>query len=77
MRPEFDNRYNELREVAPDLFEEFQDFEIDRLIQVMQEPVRAVDQCITKSRLKTLCIQLLAKNLALQAKLNKQIDAHA
>lgn len=71
MRSEINNGYEDLRQTC-DLFENLEDFEIDQLVQAMKEPIRTIDQCITKSRLRTLCIQLAAKNMALSRSLEKE-----
>lgn len=51
------------------LYRELKEFDVDELVELMKEPVRAVGECITKGQLKTLCVQLLAQNLTLQKKL--------
>lgn len=51
------------------VYRELDEFDVDQLVELMKQPVRAVGECITKSQLQTLCVQLLAQNLTLQKKL--------
>lgn len=49
-----------------DIFNKFDEFDLRDLCNLMQEPVKNVNACISKGQLKTLCKQLLAENLALR-----------
>lgn len=61
---------DELREAFPAV-QDYQDFEIEQLVEIMRVPVRSVGSCISKEQLKTLCIQLLTQNLTLQAEVKR------
>lgn len=50
-------------------FDKFERFELEVMVELMREPIRSIDQCISKGKLKTLCRQLLARNIALQARI--------
>lgn len=54
------------------------EFDLDQLVELMRQPVRAVHTCISKGQAQTLCKQLLAQNLCLQMErqtLQKEVAA--
>ncbi len=55
------------------LYRDLDTFQVDELVELMKEPVRAIQTCISKGQLQTLCKQLLAQNLVLQQKLQRTI----
>jgi hypothetical protein len=61
---------DKLREVFPAVVD-YSDFDIEQLVEIMSKPVKSVGSCISKGQLQTLCVQLLAQNITLQAELNK------
>lgn len=61
---------DKLREVFPAVVE-YSDFDIEQLVEIMSKPVKSVGSCISKGQLQSLCVQLLAQNITLQAELNK------
>lgn len=52
-------------------FKNLDEFDLRDLCNLMQEPVKNVNACISKGQLKTLCKQLLAENLALRKHIGK------
>jgi hypothetical protein len=69
--PEQWGRWPEAQQTMPEPLNQLDEFEVEELVVLMREPVRAVHKCITKHQLKTLCMQLLARNLALQHQVKK------
>lgn len=67
--PEKPHPFTAAQEVVQPIYRELDEFDVDELVELMKEPVRAVHNCITKTQLKTLCVQLLAQNLTLQKQL--------
>ncbi|WVW77290.1 hypothetical protein Bhz55_00067 [Stenotrophomonas phage vB_SmaS_Bhz55] len=56
-------------------FGAFQPMDFQRMLELMQEPVRAIDSCIGKDQLRKVCKQLFAQNLQLQTTVrNLQIE---
>lgn len=51
----------------------FDEFELQDLCDLLREPVKNVNSCVSKGQLKTLCKQLLAENVALRKIVNKQM----
>lgn len=47
-------------------FERLDEFSLRDLCELMAEPERNINSCISKGQLKTLCKQLLAENIALK-----------
>ena len=54
-----------------DYAENFDEFDIQDLCSLLQEPIRNVNSCVSKGQLKTLCKQLLVENVPLRKLLNK------
>ena len=54
-----------------DYAENFDEFDIQDLCSLLQEPIRNVNSCVSKGQLKTLCKQLLVENVSLRKLLNK------
>ena len=54
-----------------DYAENFDEFDIQDLCSLLQEPVRNINSCVSKGQLKTLCKQLLVENVSLRKCLNK------
>ena len=54
-----------------DYAENFDEFDIQDLCSLLQEPIRNVSSCVSKGQLKTLCKQLLVENVSLRKLLNK------
>ena len=55
-----------------EIFEKLDEFELRDLCNIMSEPHRKIHSCISKGQLKTLCLQLIAENIALKKLINKQ-----
>jgi hypothetical protein len=53
------------------LYKDLDEFDVNDLVELMKEPVRAIHTCISKGQLEKLCKQLLAQNLVLQQKLQR------
>lgn len=51
--------------------EDFDEFDIQDLCSLLQEPIRNINSCVSKGQLKTLCKQLLVENVSLRNRLNK------
>ena len=51
--------------------ESFDEFDIQCLSSLLQEPIRNINSCVSKGQLKTLCNQLLVENVSLRKRLNK------
>lgn len=51
----------------------FDEFELRDLCDLLREPMKNVNSCVSKGQLKTLCKQLLAENVALRKIINKQM----
>lgn len=65
---------NTIREMP--IFNAFGDMDFQRLLELMQQPVRAIDTCMGKEQLRTVAKQLLVQNLALQTRVrNHEIKA--
>ena len=47
-------------------FERLDEFDLRDLCNLISEPARNINSCISKGQLKTLCKQLLAENIALK-----------
>ncbi|WFG37974.1 hypothetical protein 20Sep420_00090 [Pseudomonas phage 20Sep420] len=57
------------------LFNGFSDMDFGRMLELMQQPVRAIDTCMGKEQLRTVARQMLVQNLALQTQVrNLQIE---
>lgn len=57
------------------LFTGFSPMDFQRLLGLMQDPVRAIDTCMGKEQLRKVAKQLLAQHLALQTQVrNMQIE---
>ena len=54
-----------------DYAENFDEFDIQDLCSLLQEPIRNINSCVSKGQLKTLCKQLLVENASLRKCLNK------
>lgn len=54
-----------------DYAENFDEFDIQDLCSLLQEPIRNINSCVSKGQLKTLCKQLLVENVSLRKRLNK------
>ena len=54
-----------------DYAEKFDEFDIQDLCSLLQEPIRNVNSCVSNVQLKTLCKQLLVENVSLSKLLNK------
>lgn len=54
-----------------DYTESFDEFDIQNLCSLLQEPIRNINSCVSKGQLKTLCKQLLVENVSLRKRLNK------
>lgn len=52
-------------------FEMLDEFSLRDLCELMAEPERNINSCISKGQLKTLCKQLLAENIALKKSIEK------
>lgn len=64
---------NALQEMP--IFNGFSDIDMQKLLGLMQDPVRAIDTCMGKEQLRKVAKQLLAQNLALQTTVrNLQIE---
>ena len=59
----------EIREV--EAFKNLDEFDLRDLCNLISEPARNIDNCISKGQLKALCKQLLAENLALRKHIGK------
>ena len=59
----------EIQEV--EAFENLDEFDLRDLCNLISEPARNINNCISKGQLKTLCKQLLAENLALRKHIGK------
>jgi len=58
----------EMSELQP-LYRDLDEIDLNQLLQLMREPVQAIDTVISKADLRKTCKQLLAQNLTLQKKL--------
>ena len=54
-----------------DYAENFDEFDIQDLCSLLQEPIININSCVSKGQLKTLCKQLLVENVSLRKRLNK------
>ena len=59
----------EIQEV--EAFKNLDEFDLRDLCNLIGEPARNINNCISKGQLKTLCKQLLAENLALRKHIGK------
>ena len=50
-------------------FNHFDRFELEEMVELVQGPAKAIHKCISKGQLRTLCMHLLAQNIALQARI--------
>ena len=67
----FEQEVEELLKI--DYLSDFDEFELRDLCDLLREPVKNVNSCVSKGQLKTLCKQLLAENVALRKIINKQM----
>lgn len=67
----FEREVEEL--VKIDYLSDFDEFDLRDLCDLLREPVKNVNSCVSKGQLKTLCKQLLAENVALRKIINKQM----
>ena len=49
-----------------DYLKSFDEFDLQDLCSLLQEPIKNVNSCVSKGQLKTLCKQLLVENVALR-----------
>lgn len=56
-----------------DFLQDFDLVDIQDICDLLSEPFKNVNQCISKGQLKNLCKQLLIENVALRKALNKGI----
>jgi len=61
---------DKIREIFPAV-KEYSDLDMEQLLEIMKVPARSIGSCISKEQLKTLCLQLLAQNLTLQAEVSR------
>ena len=54
-----------------DYLKSFDEFDLQDLCSLLQEPIKNVNSCVSKGQLKTLCKQLLVENVALRKIANK------
>lgn len=54
-----------------DFLQDFDLVDIQDICDLLSEPFKNVNQCISKGQLKNLCKQLLIENVALRKALNK------
>ena len=54
-----------------DYAENLDEFDLQDLCSLLQEPIKNVNSCVSKGQLKTLCKQLLVENVALRKIVNK------
>ena len=59
--------------VKIDYLSNFDEFELRDLCDLLREPMKNVNSCVSKGQLKSLCKQLLAENVALRKIINKQM----
>lgn len=50
-------------------FKKLDEFGLRELCELMAEPERSINSCISKGQLRTLCKQLMAQNIALRKSL--------
>lgn len=60
----------EIREV--EVFKNLDEFDLRDLCNLISEPARNINSCISKGQLKTLCKKLLAENMALRKSIEKR-----
>lgn len=58
------------RDLKP-LYQGLEEHDIEELVKLMQEPLLAIERCMTRPELEQVCKQLLTQNLVLQKKLAK------
>lgn len=54
-----------------DFLQDFDRVDIQDICDLLSEPFKNVNQCISKGQLKNLCKQLLIENVALRKMVNK------
>lgn len=54
---------------VPKLYQDVTLEQMEQIAHLMQQPMKAIDRCITKEQLRVLCKQMLIQNLRLQQQL--------
>lgn len=59
-----------LRQAIPHT-EVYSEMDFEELLHIMKQPAQAISTCVSKQKLKLLCIQLLTQNITLQAEVSR------